>query len=89
MLCLVVCEFVGGMMEVVMLMVCVLEMIYIMLLIYDDLSSMDNDDFRRGKSTNYKVYGEEMVILVGDVLLSYVFEYIGREMKGVSVDKVF
>jgi geranylgeranyl diphosphate synthase type II len=49
---------------------------------------MDNDDFRRGKPTNHKVYGEEMAILAGDALLSHAFEYIGRETKGVSADKV-
>ena len=40
---------------------------------------MDNDDFRRGKPTNHKVYGEEMAILMSDALLSHAFEYIGRE----------
>ena len=39
---------------------------------------MDNDDFRRGKPTNHKVYGEEMAILAGDALLSHAFEHIGR-----------
>eukprot|EP00230_Micromonas_polaris_P008923 CAMPEP_0117627438 /NCGR_PEP_ID=MMETSP0802-20121206/1934_1 /TAXON_ID=38833 /ORGANISM="Micromonas sp., Strain CCMP2099" /LENGTH=192 /DNA_ID=CAMNT_0005431585 /DNA_START=641 /DNA_END=1218 /DNA_ORIENTATION=- len=57
---------------------CALEMIHTMSLIHDDLPSMDNDDFRRGKPTNHKVYGEEMAILAGDALLSHAFEYIGR-----------
>lgn len=53
--------------------VCVFEMIYIYLLVYDDLFCMDDDDLRRGKFINYKVFGEVMVVLVGDGLLIYVF----------------
>merc|ERR1719329_1064750 len=87
-LCLAACELVGGTMEVAMPTACALEMIHTMSLIHDDLPSMDNDDFRRGKPTNHKVYGEEMAILAGDALLSHAFEYIGRETKGVSADKV-
>ena len=66
-------------MDVAMPTACALEMIHTMSLIHDDLPSMDNDDFRRGKPTNHKVYGEEMAILAGDALLSHAFEYIGRE----------
>lgn len=44
-LCLVICELLGGNIEMVMFIVCVLEMIYIMFLIYDDLFLMDNDDY--------------------------------------------
>jgi geranylgeranyl diphosphate synthase, type II len=87
-LCLAACELVGGEMETAMPTACALEMIHTMSLIHDDLPSMDNDDFRRGKPTNHKVYGEEMAILAGDALLSHAFEYIGRETKGVSADKV-
>ncbi|NTW72653.1 MAG: polyprenyl synthetase family protein, partial [Eubacteriaceae bacterium] len=43
-------------------------------LIHDDLPAMDNDDFRRGKPTNHKVYGEDIAILSGDGLLNYSFE---------------
>ena len=87
-LCLAACELVGGEMATAMPTACALEMIHTMSLIHDDLPSMDNDDFRRGKPTNHKVYGEEMAILAGDALLSHAFEYIGRETKGVSADKV-
>ena len=87
-LCLAACELVGGDMETAMPTACALEMIHTMSLIHDDLPSMDNDDFRRGKPTNHKVYGEEMAILAGDALLSHAFEYIGRETKGVDADKV-
>jgi geranylgeranyl diphosphate synthase, type II len=53
-----------------------LEMIHTYSLIHDDLPSMDNDDLRRGKPTNHKVFGEAMAILAGDGLLTYSFEVI-------------
>lgn len=51
-----------------------LELIHTYSLIHDDLPAMDNDDFRRGKPTNHKVYGEAMAILAGDALLTLAFE---------------
>lgn len=51
-----------------------IEMIHTYSLIHDDLPSMDNDDYRRGKLTNHKVYGEAMAILTGDALLNLAFE---------------
>jgi len=63
-------------------------MIHTMSLIHDDLPSMDNDDFRRGKPTNHVVYGEEMAILAGDALLSHSFEYIARQTRGVAAERV-
>ena len=87
-LCVAACELMGGTMEVAMPTACALEMIHTMSLIHDDLPSMDNDDFRRGKPTNHKVYGEEMAILAGDALLSHAFEYIGRDTpKSVPADR--
>ncbi|WP_456274093.1 polyprenyl synthetase family protein [Bacillus sp. AK031] len=53
-----------------------LEMVHTYSLIHDDLPSMDNDDLRRGKPTNHKVFGEAMAILAGDGLLTYSFEVI-------------
>jgi len=87
-LCLAACELVGGTIEQAMPTACALEMIHTMSLIHDDLPSMDNDDFRRGKPTNHKVYGEEIAILAGDALLSLAFEYIARETKGVDPQRV-
>ncbi|SFM73440.1 polyprenyl synthetase family protein [Thermodesulforhabdus norvegica] len=55
---------------------CALEMIHTYSLIHDDLPAMDNDDFRRGKPTNHKVFGEGVAILAGDLLLTYAFELI-------------
>lgn len=55
-------------------MACGLEMIHTYSLIHDDLPAMDNDDYRRGKLTNHKVFGEGMAILAGDALLTAAFE---------------
>jgi len=65
-----------------------MEMIHTMSLIHDDLPAMDNDDFRRGRPTNHKVYGEDIAILAGDALLTYAFEHIARDTKGVSADRL-
>lgn len=56
-----------------------LEMIHTYSLIHDDLPAMDNDDFRRGKLTNHKVYGEWKAILAGDALLTKAFELIAND----------
>lgn len=84
-LCLAACELVGGSRDVAMPTACALEMIHTMSLIHDDLPSMDDDDFRRGKPTCHKVYGEEVAILAGDALLSYAFEHIARATDATSV----
>ena len=55
-----------------------IEMIHTYSLIHDDLPSMDNDDFRRGRPTNHKVYGEAMAILAGDALLTDAFMMASR-----------
>ena len=55
---------------------CALEMIHTYSLIHDDLPAMDNDDYRRGKLTNHKVFGEAHAILAGDGLLTKAFEVI-------------
>ncbi|MGG3924059.1 polyprenyl synthetase family protein, partial [Geobacillus thermodenitrificans] len=57
---------------------CAIEMIHTYSLIHDDLPSMDNDDLRRGKPTNHKVFGEAMAILAGDGLLTYAFQLIAE-----------
>lgn len=55
-----------------------IEMVHTYSLIHDDLPGMDNDDLRRGKPTNHKVFGEAIAILAGDALLTYSFEVIGK-----------
>jgi geranylgeranyl diphosphate synthase type II len=54
-----------------------LEMIHTYSLIHDDLPALDNDDLRRGRPTNHKVFGEAMAILAGDSLLTFAFEVLG------------
>ena len=55
-------------------------MIHTYSLIHDDLPALDNDDYRRGRLTSHKVYGEAMAILAGDALLNYAFETAARAM---------
>lgn len=77
-------EAIGAAAPGLMPVACSLEFIHTYSLIHDDLPSMDNDDFRRGKPTNHKVYGEAMAILSGDALLTMAFDIISRPdlMKG-------
>ena len=58
-----------------------LEMIHTYSLIHDDLPCMDDDDLRRGKPTNHKVFGEAMAVLAGDALLTQAFELATRDTK--------
>ena len=58
---------------------CAMEMIHTYSLIHDDLPAMDNDDYRRGKLTNHKLYGDGMAVLAGDALLTQAFEVILRQ----------
>jgi geranylgeranyl diphosphate synthase type II len=68
---------------------CAAEMIHTYSLIHDDLPAMDNDDFRRGKPTNHKVYGEAIAILAGDALLTQAFEMVCEaEKSGASAANV-
>ncbi len=69
-------ELVGGNCENVMPFACAIEMIHTYSLIHDDLPCMDDDDLRRGKPTNHKVFGEAMAVLAGDGLLNKAFEII-------------
>ncbi len=73
-LSLAVCELLGGDYKRVLPYACALEMIHAYSLIHDDLPCMDNDDFRRGKPTNHKVFGEAIAVLAGDALLNKAFE---------------
>ena len=67
---LAACEMAGGQAETALPFACALEMIHTYSLIHDDLPAMDNDDLRRGKPTNHKVFGENIAILAGDGLLN-------------------
>ena len=72
-LCLAAAEAVGGDLGQAIPVACALELIHSYSLIHDDLPSMDNDDFRRGKPTCHKVFGENIAILAGDALLTEAF----------------
>jgi len=87
-LCLATCTMVGGKEIMALPPACALEMIHTMSLIHDDLPAMDNDDYRRGKLTNHKVYGEDIAILAGDGLLAYAFEYVATQTEGVSAERL-
>ena len=87
-LCLTCCELVGGTVEMAMPTACTLEMIHTFSLIHDDLPTMDNDDYRRGKLTNHKIYGENIAILAGDALLAYAFEFLVVQTKGVAAQQL-
>ncbi|KAJ0251119.1 Heterodimeric geranylgeranyl pyrophosphate synthase large subunit 1 [Hirschfeldia incana] len=75
-LCLAACELVGGEPSVAMPAACAVEMLHTMSLIHDDLPCIDNDDLRRGKPTNHKVFGESVAVLAGDALLPFAFEHL-------------
>jgi len=87
-LCLSACELFGGTQEMSLPTACALEMIHTMSLIHDDLPAMDNDDYRRGKLTNHKIYGEDIAILAGDGLLAYAFEYVVDKTKNVPPTEI-
>ncbi|KAL5745176.1 hypothetical protein ACOSP7_026322 [Xanthoceras sorbifolium] len=87
-LCIASCELVGGEESLAMPTACALEMIHTMSLIHDDLPCMDDDDLRRGKPTNHKVFGEDTAILAGDALLSLAFEHVAAKTMNVAADRV-
>src|SRR5689334_612147 len=80
-LCLAAAEACGGSDEDAMPLACAVECIHTYSLIHDDLPAMDNDDYRRGKLTNHKVFGEGIAVLAGDALLTQAFE-IAAKCKG-------
>jgi geranylgeranyl diphosphate synthase type II len=89
-LCMAAAEVVGGLPRKVMPVACALEMIHTYSLIHDDLPAMDNDDYRRGKLTSHKVFGEAMAILAGDALLTEAFGFIAcaSESGGFSAEQI-
>lgn len=69
-------ETVGGDLEPILPAACAIELIHTCALIHDDLPALDNDDYRRGKLTNHKVFGEDIALVAGDGLLTYAFELL-------------
>jgi geranylgeranyl diphosphate synthase type II len=80
-LCLAAVEAVGGDIAQALPVACSLELIHTYSLIHDDLPAMDNDDFRRGKPTSHKAFGEAIAILAGDALLTEAFVLLSRAEK--------
>ncbi len=87
-LCLASCELAGGDPQLALPTATALEMIHTMSLIHDDLPAMDNDDLRRGRPTNHKVYGEATAILAGDALLTRAFEMVALRSPGVPAERL-
>jgi len=83
-LCLASCSLAGGEPSLAVPTAVAIEMIHTMSLIHDDLPAMDNDDLRRGRPTNHKVYGDAIAILAGDALLTRAFEKVSLRSPGVD-----
>ena len=85
-LTLSVCEMFGGNAKKAIPFACAIEFIHVGSLIHDDLPCMDNDDFRRGKPSNHKVFGEANAVLAGDALLTFAPQLIIEKSKGLLSD---
>ncbi len=77
-LCLAAAETCGGKIDNALPLGCALECIHTYSLVHDDLPSMDDDDFRRGRPTCHKVFGDGIAVLAGDALLTIAFEIVSR-----------
>lgn len=85
-LALAACEAVGGRIEAALGFACAVEMIHTYSLVHDDLPCMDDDDLRRGRPTNHKVYGEAIATLAGDGLLTDAFKVVARSAAAAGVE---
>lgn len=83
-------EAVGGNIELVLPVACALELIHTYSLIHDDLPAIDDDDYRRGRLTSHKVFGEDIAILAGDALLTEAFRLMTERtlMEKVAPDRL-
>lgn len=77
-MCLETCRMLGGDIEKAIPTACAIEMLHAQTLIHDDLPCMDNDDYRRGKPSNHKVFGEAIAVLAGDALLTFAPQIISK-----------
>jgi geranylgeranyl diphosphate synthase type II len=77
-LCLASCEALGENEDIAIPFACAIELIHTYSLIHDDLPCMDNDDFRRGRPTSHKVFGEAIAVLAGDALLTLAFNWMAH-----------
>lgn len=87
-MCLEACRMFGGNFEDAIPTACAIEMLHAQTLIHDDLPCMDNDDFRRGKPTNHKVFGDAIATLAGDALLTFAPQIILKNSKNLGAEKL-
>ena len=87
-ICLETVRMLGGNINNALPIACAIEMLHVQSLIHDDLPCMDNDDFRRGKPSNHKVFGEANAVLAGDALLTYAPQLIIEKSTELSSDIV-
>lgn len=87
-MCLEACRMFDGNIEDAIPTACAIEMLHAQTLIHDDLPCMDNDDFRRGKPTNHKVFGEANAVLAGDALLTFAPQTIIKNSKNLGCEKL-
>lgn len=87
-MCLETCRMFGGNFEDAIPTACAIEMLHAQTLIHDDLPCMDNDDFRRGKPTNHKVFGEAIATLAGDALLTFAPQIILKHSQNMGAEKL-
>jgi geranylgeranyl diphosphate synthase, type II len=85
-LCLAAAEACGGTIDNALSLACAVECIHTYSLLHDDLPSMDNDDFRRGRPTCHKVFGEGIAVLAGDALLTIAFEIVSTAKPASGYD---
>lgn len=83
-MCLETCRVFGGEIEDAIPTACAIEMLHAQTLIHDDLPCMDNDDYRRGKPSNHRVFGEAVATLAGDALLTYAPQIITQKSENLS-----
>lgn len=83
-MCLEACRIFGGDINDAIPTACAIEMLHAQSLIHDDLPCMDNDDMRRGKPTNHKVFGEAIAVLAGDALLTFAPQLIIEKSTNLS-----
>lgn len=87
-MCLETARILGMDIKKVLPAACAIEMLHVQSLIHDDLPCMDNDDFRRGKPSNHKVFGEANAVLAGDALLIFAPQLIIEKSKDLSVTQI-
>lgn len=87
-MCLETCRMFGGNYEDAIPTACAIEMLHAQTLIHDDLPCMDNDDYRRGKLTNHKVFGDAIATLAGDALLTFAPQIILKNSTNIDAQKL-